>query len=370
MNETATISSKPPPFPSTPASGVKVGDDIYVLYGIQLDDEEEADDDTRYVGYLAKVIHKGPRTLRIHFYDSMNSKLIDEDKTVFYEDIESKELVHMVTPASSLGKKPANPANSTSSASAETNKLVAGLTKQLQKVEQKLTDQETNVMNELKKIKRISNQKPKSWAQHVQPSAPVALQHQQQAFQQQAFQQQSAQQQKPIQNPINELIIQNIPYEQKENLTDMILNIATKKQLDITEDDFTAFRTISRQKQPNKPDKPPNIIIRFNDSRTKNDFRKRTETQVTLRDIFPNEIIYDGTTNIYINENLSLETRKLYYATRTHKREYDYKYAWTKDGEVFLRQNDDSKILKIHSTETLKDLADAARKLDKQRKED
>lgn len=49
--------------------------------------------------------------------------------------------------------------------------------------------------------------------------------------------------------------------------------------------------------------------------------------------------------NIYINENLTKRNKKLFKKARDLKRNGDVKYAWCKNGKIFIRKTDDSKVI-------------------------
>lgn len=58
------------------------------------------------------------------------------------------------------------------------------------------------------------------------------------------------------------------------------------------------------------------------------------------------------TNPIFINEDMSKETRELYASART-LRNKGYKYIWAKDGRIFARQDDNAKLIRINSLDDI-----------------
>ena len=59
---------------------------------------------------------------------------------------------------------------------------------------------------------------------------------------------------------------------------------------------------------------------------------------------------------VYINENLAPSTRTLFWRVRTFKRENKYRFAWTKDGNCYLRKTEGSPVFHIRTELDLNDL--------------
>jgi hypothetical protein len=154
-------------------------------------------------------------------------------------------------------------------------------------------------------------------------------------------------------NPALECTIANVPYKEDEDLNATVMIIVKKKGLSaITTNDFHAFRAIKKNSE-RKNNKPPLIIIAFRNNDMKNDFKKRHEND-------PNQHDFDQkkpeNEPIYINENLTQTQRTLSYQAREFKRNSSYSYAWTRDGEVFVRKDENSRPEHITSQTELKNL--------------
>ena len=144
--------------------------------------------------------------------------------------------------------------------------------------------------------------------------------------------------------PLTECTITNVKYEENENLKNIIINIAKSKDMTLNATDFDAFRAMKKGGVARQRDKPPLIIVAFRTNDMKTKFKKRHE----------NEPKRDNP--IYINENLTSDQRNLFYQARQLKTTHKYKYAWTRDGQVYLRKNDDSASIHIPSETKLTEL--------------
>jgi len=85
----------------------------------------------------------------------------------------------------------------------------------------------------------------------------------------------------------------------------------------------------------------PPLIVRFSNRDKRNKIFKRKKMLINNEEL--NSVL--GFTNIAINENLSDCRRMLYDAAIKTKCNLDYKFLWTNQGKIFLRQNSESKII-------------------------
>lgn len=60
--------------------------------------------------------------------------------------------------------------------------------------------------------------------------------------------------------------------------------------------------------------------------------------------------------SIYINEQLTMTLNKLSYEARTLKKENKIKYAWTRDGNIYIRKTDTSNKIKVTTLQDLQKL--------------
>lgn len=62
---------------------------------------------------------------------------------------------------------------------------------------------------------------------------------------------------------------------------------------------------------------------------------------------------YKTADRVFVNELLSYDVRQLFYKVWLFKKEHDYKFAWTRNQNVYVKKSSDSKAVKISSAEDL-----------------
>ena len=62
------------------------------------------------------------------------------------------------------------------------------------------------------------------------------------------------------------------------------------------------------------------------------------------------DIGYVNTDNkLYINESLTPRAKELYFKVREFRNVHQFKYAWTKNGKSFLKENDDARSISFNT---------------------
>lgn len=123
--------------------------------------------------------------------------------------------------------------------------------------------------------------------------------------------------------------IHGITEHDREDLTAVIKNLATKLNLSVPQPD--KIESMHRLKA--KDGKIPPIIVRFKD-RSERD--KWASKRTALKD-----------EQVYINENLTRLQRWLFWNTKDCAREMSYKYVWMKNGKIFVRKRDGAAAIRI-----------------------
>ena len=59
---------------------------------------------------------------------------------------------------------------------------------------------------------------------------------------------------------------------------------------------------------------------------------------------------------LYINEHLSQQNRSLFASASDIKREFKFKFLWTKNGSIYLRKNDNSEIIHVLNDKTIHEI--------------
>lgn len=172
----------------------------------------------------------------------------------------------------------------------------------------------------------------------------------------------------------NLLKISSIPYINNENLYDAIINIGNKLGITLSNTDII---DVYRQKAPNikergnehlsndptiqnlnlnadgnsaddgvtadingKPDYP--VIVKFKSHIMKAKFITSFR-QLKRKVFFDNNNKYQ----LYINEYLSSIRHNLFHKARLFKNANNYKYLWTKNGNIFIRKENGSKVIRV-----------------------
>lgn len=148
------------------------------------------------------------------------------------------------------------------------------------------------------------------------------------------------------------LEIHGIPNEKAEKLNQTVLNVAKNFGIDMHEEDIDyVYRIKSNRKETT--DKPGPIIVSF----TRKEIKERILSSRKNRSIFAAEIGFQNSKNqVYINEHLSKRNKELLWQARKIKKEKNYKYAWYKNGNIFLRKSDNTGIIKINDESDLNNL--------------
>ena len=161
--------------------------------------------------------------------------------------------------------------------------------------------------------------------------------------------QQNIDQQQTLKNKIE---IQGIPKMSQitdEQITNKILNhiSATIEYKDILE--------INRPKNKNE-----NIIkIKFRNEETRNEVIKKSKQYFKNKGkLCTSDLKIPGNRNIiYINEELTPKTKFIFGKSKELK-EYGFKYVWIKNGKIFVRKNDQEKIINITTEAQIKEILD------------
>lgn len=151
----------------------------------------------------------------------------------------------------------------------------------------------------------------------------------------------------------NNLEVQGVPEKQGENLLSIIKKIGDFIECPITSDEIdTVFRARSRNTNSPKP-----IVVRFSSKKKRDDIltcakskRKATASPTTGLQV------ENVSSQLFINEHLTASTKTLLMKTKEMTRMKNYKYTWIRDGNVFVRKIDQSRVVRISSLEDIERL--------------
>ena len=163
-------------------------------------------------------------------------------------------------------------------------------------------------------------------------------------------------------NPAREIVVRGIPYRQGEDLRAIVQNLvkaAGHPQLE--EREYQCMRALGRDKKKTEQENnenTPKIIIQLATQHTKNALKRRPENTLTLRDTgikdLPENI---HSQQIHMNENLTTEQSRLFWMARQRKTEMGYRFVWTQNGMVLMREKEGAAVREINSEEALERLA-------------
>lgn len=141
----------------------------------------------------------------------------------------------------------------------------------------------------------------------------------------------------------NNLVISGIFPQDNENLINIVTDIAaTIKSVCKADDVKHVFRAFDAGGASGLP---PPIVVEFMQKSVRDDFLvKKKGSGLTTESIQG----YIGNARpIYLGESLTRYKQYVFKRARDLKRESVVKYAWVKDGEIFVRVSDNSRIIKI-----------------------
>ncbi|VEN42246.1 unnamed protein product, partial [Callosobruchus maculatus] len=139
----------------------------------------------------------------------------------------------------------------------------------------------------------------------------------------------------------NNIEIQGVPEKEKENLYEIIQKIGSYVNYEISADKIDYVNRVQSNKNSNS--KIKNITVRFTTRSVKENFLAHAKNKRNKRENgSPRMSITGLSDNIYINEHLTLVNKILFKEVRTVAKSKNYKYIWTKGGQIFVKKDDNS----------------------------
>lgn len=149
---------------------------------------------------------------------------------------------------------------------------------------------------------------------------------------------------------LNNVEIKGVPFKKDENLYKIVDAISRKVDFTLPK---TQINYISRVPMHNSKEKL--IIMSFINRYVKDDFIAAARLDKSLS---TSDIGFQGSSNrIYVNDHLSIESKKILTATKLLAKEKNYKYVWVKHGKIHVRKNDSSGIIIIRYEKDLNKIA-------------
>ncbi len=136
----------------------------------------------------------------------------------------------------------------------------------------------------------------------------------------------------------NNMIINGVPFMTDENVREIVKEIAAKLKVDIKNEDIAAAHRLSA-----KSEIPP-IIVKFVNQETK---PKMIVASKKMK-IDGNVLNYRPAFPIYCNEHLSRRVKQILAAAKKLQSAGYLKYVWIRNGEVKVREADDTAAVTIY----------------------
>lgn len=140
------------------------------------------------------------------------------------------------------------------------------------------------------------------------------------------------------------------PSENRDDLIKMVTCLAKNVSLELCERDI---KDVFRIKQRNDREKNSPIILELGSTILKSDLLKKvkefnTKTKNKLQAKHLGHKTSEDTP-VYIAEQLTAKGARLYFLSRNLAKTKQYKYCWTAFGKVYVRKDDQSRIIHIQS---------------------
>lgn len=132
-----------------------------------------------------------------------------------------------------------------------------------------------------------------------------------------------------------------IPFTADEDPLSKVNAVAAKMQVPA----LAASDVVSIHRLPTSRDRVPAIIVRFANQSIKDVFLEKKNELKKMKD------------QCYILENMTKKNKALLAVTKEWARNHDFKYAWHRNGKMFLRKKDGEKALMVRKEDDLRSFA-------------
>lgn len=127
-------------------------------------------------------------------------------------------------------------------------------------------------------------------------------------------------------------------------------SIAETLDVPVQTSDIRNIQRINTKKPENKP-----IIVDFTSVLTKEKLIEHCKKFNRTNKLTTSHLHIKGPSKpIFISENLTYKTRRLYFLARDFAKTNDYKYCWTAGGKVYIRKKEGEPTLRLNGEEDIK----------------
>lgn len=143
----------------------------------------------------------------------------------------------------------------------------------------------------------------------------------------------------------NNIIVNGVPYDKRENIEDIIKKMGEALQVQ-TVNKLKCFRI---GKGRNHNGQMP-IKVCFTSENEKEEFLEaRKKKMINAKDLG-----YEEENIIYLNHDLTKANQYLFKEVLKYKRENNYRFAWISRGKIYMRKDEHSPVQPIEDTSNLK----------------
>lgn len=144
------------------------------------------------------------------------------------------------------------------------------------------------------------------------------------------------------------LEISGLPEIENENINETVDKVLSSLDVSKPHNIIVSHRVPTSRKDRHK-----SIIVQF---ATKNQ-RDVCITAAKTKHLLASDInTRFDTSPIYVNEHLAPAVKKLLFQSKVFKKDNNFKFCWVKEGKVFLRKNENSRVYRIRKDTDLKEI--------------
>lgn len=137
----------------------------------------------------------------------------------------------------------------------------------------------------------------------------------------------------------NDVEIANCPETPNENCTNILLRVAKKLGVEISEKDVMSADRVGLARtsmQTSGPLRPRPVAVRLAHRGTRDALLQAARARRDLNS--DGVILAESVRPLYVNERLTKFNRLLFQKARMRARDHGFKYVWIRDGKIFVRQ--------------------------------
>lgn len=147
------------------------------------------------------------------------------------------------------------------------------------------------------------------------------------------------------------LEISGLPEVENEDISEVVSTVLASLQVD----NFKNIEALHRVPTSRK-DRHKSIIVQFN---TKSE-RDRCIAAAKKKHLLASDVNSRfNTSPIFINEHLAPGMKKLLFLCKSYKKDNNMKFCWVRDGKIFLRKEETSRVIRIRHENDLQNVSSA-----------